>query len=138
MYRFLVDGIPKGQPRPRSRGKAPGVYDPGTADAWRACVKLAGREQRPEQPLDGPLEVAIWLHFPRPKRLMRKKDPAGTVVHTSKPDADNVAKAVLDALQEDGWFRDDCQVWSLVVKKHYHDKAGRPGALIEIEQEMAV
>ena len=48
---FRVYGEPKGQPRPSATrryrkghaGKA-GMYDPGTAEGWKARVDLAGRE----------------------------------------------------------------------------------------------
>ena len=134
--RFTVRGIPKAQPRPRAvrRGAHAGVYDPGTSEAWKACVVLAAREHRPESPLEGPIRLSIDFLLPRPKSLMRKRDPDGELWHTGTPDRDNLDKAALDALTADGWFRDDSQVCSGEVRKFYHAKGGVPGARICIEE----
>lgn len=139
LRQFRVFGIPKGQPRPRTFARKMGnrhvarVFDPGTADAWKADVVLSAREHRPDEPLEGPVRVAIDFYLRRPKRLMRKRDPDGTIWCTSKPDRDNLDKAVLDALTADGWFRDDCQVVAGEVRKFYHGKAEAPGAMITVE-----
>ena len=136
MIVFTAYGVPKGQPRARAtiRGKHAGVYDPGTADGWKAIVVMAGRPHRPEAPLDGPLRVCIDLFFPRPKRLMRKSDPDEAIWMTSKPDRDNCEKAILDAMTQDGWWHDDAQVCDGLVRKFYVPKNGRPCAVICIYQ----
>lgn len=133
---FRADGIPKAQPRAKAtmRGLHAGVYDPGTSDGWKAIVVFAARSMRPPAPIEGPVAVDIELFFPRPKSLCRRKDPDGPVRHTSKPDRDNCEKAILDALKQDGWFRDDSQVCDGVVRKHYHAKGARPGAQITVRQ----
>lgn len=136
MISFTAYGVPKGQPRARAtiRGKHAGVYDPGTADGWKAIVVAAGRTHRPDAPLDGPIFVSINLFFPRPKRLMRKCDPDEAIWMTSKPDRDNCDKAILDALTQDGWWHDDAQVCDGFVRKFYVPKNGRPCAVICIYQ----
>lgn len=137
---FRVDGIPKAQPRPRAFARRMGskfvarVFDAGTAEGWKSSVVAAARELRPVAPLETPLEVAIGFFLPRPKSKCRRADPDGPVPCTSKPDCDNLAKAVLDALMQDGWCRDDSQVVRLVVEKNWHAKDGRPGALIVVRE----
>lgn len=133
---FDVRGIPKGQPRPRAtiRGKHAGVYDPGTASTWRHAVILEARPLRPSAPIGVPVRVAVEFRMPRPKRLARRADPAGAIWCTAKPDADNLVKAVLDALTDDGWFADDALVVELQVRKVYHRKDGVPGASVEIAE----
>lgn len=135
-YSFRVNGTPKAQPRARAtmRGGHAGVFDPGTAAEWKARVALAARPYRPDQPIAGPVAVTIDLFFPRPKRLCRARDPHGRIRHTAKPDRDNCEKAILDALTQDGWFRDDSQVCAGAVSKWYHEIGGRPGAVIVIEE----
>lgn len=131
---FDVLGEPKGQPRPRAfarNGKAR-VYDPGTAEGWKGQIALAARPFLSAVPFDCPIRVAVLFRFPRPGRLMRKKDPAGSIPHTSKPDADNAAKAVLDALTAVGMWRDDALVSSLLTDKDYTPKGKAAGALIQI------
>ena len=86
----------------------------------------------PPQPLEEGVMVSMEFYLPRPKRLMRKKDPVEVMVHTSKPDVDNLAKAILDCMTQAGWWRDDCQVFASVVRKWYHRKDGVPGATITV------
>lgn len=139
---FRVDGIPKAQPRPRAFARRMGdkhvarVFDDGTAEGWKSLVVAAGNALRPKSPLTGPVLVAIDFAMPRPKSLMRKCDPAGEVWCVKKPDADNLAKAVLDALTQAGWWVDDAQVARLIVNKRYHAKNARPGADVWIHEEL--
>jgi len=127
-----VYGDPKGQPRPRAciRGSHAGVYDPGTADAWKAkiCSELWGARS----PVTGPIRVDIVFLFSRPARLCRKKDHPGRIRHISKPDRDNLDKAVLDALTDVGIWGDDCQVCSGLIDKYYVAVEEKPGAEIKI------
>lgn len=136
---FRADGFPAGQPRPQAFIKArgtpharAGVYDPKTADGWKGTVVMSGNPHRPEAPLETPVRVMIDFDMPRPQRLMRRKDPEGPVHCCSTPDADNLAKAVMDAMTRDGWWRDDAQVVELAVRKRYHGKYARAGATISV------
>ena len=135
---FEVRGLPKPQPRPRAFAKKVGkkilvrAYDKGTAEAWKQDVVTAGRQHRPTEPLNGSVSVRVKFLMPRPKRLMRKKDDDGPIWATGKPDVDNLAKAVLDAMTLDGWWGDDAQVVDLRVSKCYHAKAGVPGANVSV------
>lgn len=130
---FFVSGIPKGQPRPRAfafHGKAR-VFDPGTAEGWKSCIAARAHEFEGFFKT-GPLYVSIDFTFPRPKSHSNRhgvRDDA-PVYHIAKPDSDNAAKAVLDALTQIGVWSDDAQVAELRVSKRYGD---RPGAFIAIE-----
>ena len=125
-----VDGIPKGQPRPKAfkRGDHAGVYDPGTASEWKARICEAGREHRPAVPIECAVCVTMRFKMPRPKRLK----PGRYEPCITRPDVDNLVKAVLDALTEDGWWRDDAQVVRIYVSKDYHIAATRSGMSIQI------
>ena len=145
--RFIV-GEPCGQPRPRARvvhtGRGPiaSVYHPrGTALQWRRAVEraLLRDPSRPWAPLDQPVQVSIVLAFLPPKnpqkvlreRLREYAD--SSVPHTSKPDVDNAAKIILDALVTTGWLRDDSLVYSLRIAKYYVQQPGnRPGCSVEV------
>lgn len=131
---FDVLGEPKGQPRPRafSRGGHASVYNPATAEGWKGSIALAARASLPPAPIDCPVRVAVSFYFPRPARLLRKKDPDGLIPHTAKPDSDNAAKAVLDCLTSVGMWRDDALVCSLVAEKYYAARGQASGALIQI------
>jgi len=129
-----VYGEPKGQPRPRAfvRGNRAAVYDPGTAEGWKGQIAMAARAHLPEAPLLGPIRLGLTFYFPRPGRLMRKRDPDGPVMHLSKPDFDNASKAVADCLTQIGMWRDDQQVCSWTGEKYYTGKHQAAGASIAI------
>ena len=68
----------------------------------------------------GPLNVVIVLAFPMPRSWSHKKQASmRDAWHTQKPDVDNVAKSILDALK-DRW-KDDTQVARLTVDKRWTD-----------------
>ena len=134
---FWVSGEPKGQPRPKafSRGGFTRVYDPGTAEGWKGCVALAARQYLPKEPLACPVSLRLSFKMPRPKGHYRAngtlKDSAPRCF-SKKPDADNLAKAVMDALTQLRVWLDDCQVVRLDVHKTYAIKT--PGVSIEIQE----
>ena len=140
LYNVFVVGDPKGQPRPRAfarNGKAR-VYDPGTAEHWKSQIARRFEWRGPglrEYEL-GALAVVLQFRFARPKSHLRKdgtlKPDAILVQHVSKPDADNLAKAVLDALTTVGVWRDDAQVAELVIVKRYANPGDQPGCQITI------
>ena len=134
-HTFKVTGLPKGQPRVKAfrRGNHAGVYDPGTADGWKLLVREAAYIARPSEPLTGPVTMKLAFTFPRPKSHFLKAGlrPNAPTLHTSKPDADNLAKAVLDAMGDlQCWWKDDAQVALLSVRKGYGETAG---VFVEVE-----
>jgi Holliday junction resolvase RusA-like endonuclease len=137
---FFAEGTPKGQPRPKafSRGGIASVYDPGTAEGWKGEVALAAKEHKPEKPLEGPLKLTLNFVIPRPKGHFRTGKRASElredapIWHTGKPDADNFAKAVMDALTMLSFWKDDSQVAILEVRKGYGH--GLRGCGIEIRE----
>ena len=111
---FEVWGKVRGKGRPRfTRGGH--AYTPnGTRDYERAIREAyENAPMRPPEPFSGPIAVCIMTYrqLPKstPKSVIREPD-------THKPDADNVAKVVLDALNGVAWL-DDAQVTSLTVIK---------------------
>ena len=141
---FFVAGLPKGQPRAKAciRGKHAGVYDPGTADGWKLLVRAEANKYAPEMPCLGPVKVALFFSFKRPgahyktvKGQIQLKELAPWQ-HTTKPDADNLAKAVMDAITNLGtYWRDDAQGSSLEVKKQYGEMPGCTVFIREIREE---
>lgn len=136
---FFVHGLPKGQPRARAcrRGKFSGVYDPGTADAWKWAVRAAAKDAWEGTPFVGPIRLDVTFYFPRPKSHFRangdlkEKAPEW---HTSKPDRDNLEKALMDALTTLGVWADDCQVCTGSVRKLYRTEGGAWVTVAEVEQ----
>ena len=128
---FFAHGIPKGQPRPKafSRGGHARVYDPGTAEGWKGAVAV-GWKDRPLScnPLpDAPLHLELLFAMPRPKGHLNSKGiikESSPDWHTSTPDVDNMAKAVMDALTHLSAWRDDALVAKLTVEKRYGSPTG--------------
>ena len=128
---FTVLGLPKPQARPRavSRGKFVKVYSPGTE--WKEAVKYAASKETPIA--SEALQISLEFYFDRPKshygtgKNADKLKSSAPKFHTKKPDVDNLAKAVLDACQDAGLFKDDSAVVGLTVEKFYID----PGDLVK-------
>ena len=137
----FVEGLPKGQPRPRARrfGNHISMYDPGTADDWvdsiRAIVSShVDIDQRWSVPMllhkgaNNALSLTMHFVFPRPKSHFRSgkysdllKDSA-PVTHTCKPDLDNAIKLVADALgtpKRPLIYKDDACVVSIIASKRW-------------------
>lgn len=144
-YTFFAQGDPKGQPRPRafSRGGHARVFDPGTAEGWKGQIALAAKPHIESQgQFVGPVDVRLGFYMPRPKghyRIMggnRSNELSTTapIFHAKKPDCDNLAKAVLDALTTLGAWQDDKQVVKLVVMKRYANIKALCGCEITIKE----
>ena len=134
---FFVAGLPKGQPRIRAvnRGKFAGVYDPGTANDWKAAVRQEAQDAWDGIPFTGPIGLDLFFWFPRPKSHFNakgiRKDTAPRW-HTHRPDRDNLDKAILDTLKNLGVFIDDAQVCIGKISKQYTETNGGAGVNIEL------
>lgn len=139
---FFVQGEPKGQPRPRAFAMKFGqkyqarMYDAGTAEGWKGQIAAHLRKAYPAfEKFTGPVSVRLDFAVKRPKSHFKGKAatlrPEAPCWNTSKPDADNYAKACLDALTILGVWDDDSQVASLHVLKKFTTN-GQTGVLITI------
>lgn len=149
MISFFVSGTPKPQPRPRAyvRGGHAGVYDCGTANGWKYLVAVRAHEtiraltEASPMLADKPIALYIDLFLPRPKsHYYQTKSRNGQlredapIWHTSKPDADNFAKAVMDALGDSRLvWSDDAQVCFLQTTKQYANTPDEIGARVRID-----
>lgn len=120
IHAFVVPGIPQGKGRPKFVRKTGHAYTPEKTESYEALVRMACRWHG--APVEGPLKVAITATFPRPKSWSKKK-AAASVWHTSKPDQDNLAKVVCDALNGVLWV-DDSQIAIGLCEKVYGDVPG--------------
>lgn len=122
MIEFTIPGspVPKGRPRFARVGGFVRAYTPrATSDAEQAIAECAQRHLN--GPMSGSLRVEVLCLLPIPKSLPKaaKRDALlGRVRPAKKPDADNLAKLVLDGLNGVAWD-DDSQIVELEVRKFY-------------------
>ena len=139
---FTIDIAPhgKGRPRAAAEGGKARMFTPTKTRRWESTFALMAREHRPAELLTGPLRVSITAYFPRPLKMCKRSKRTGELLGgydegalpmASRPDADNVAKSVLDALSD--WYRDDSQVWYLIVMKFHHAIGDRPRVRVTVE-----
>jgi Holliday junction resolvase RusA-like endonuclease len=135
---FTVRGEPKAQPRVKAMrmGGFIKIYTPGTAKVWKGLVAKAAAPFLSPEPFSGPLALTIDFYFARPKAHHNAKGelrPAAPTHHTKKPDADNLAKGVMDALTDAGLWEDDDQIVSLLARKHYATPENPEGARVILD-----
>lgn len=122
---LIVPGQPIGQGRPRCtcRGGKPRLYDPESSRVWKeAAAQHIALQMRDRECIDeGPVSITIEAFFKRPKSLGK----GGRLQKPTKPDCDNIAKAVLDAATG-RCFTDDAQVSYLMVSKFYASDKEEP------------
>jgi len=121
---FTVAGQPVPQPRPRvsTAGGFARAYVPKQhpVHVYRQSLSAAARSAGLTATGE-PLNVVIDAVFERPKSHMRKSGVKADAPRLPRPDVDNLAKAVLDALQD--VIGDDTNVARLVVEKSYGTEA---------------
>jgi len=106
VIQFSVPLRPKPSPRPRTNGFLPRDYVKWKSDFGLLVPYTA------KQNLSGLVKVFIYCRYATPKK--QSKD-----VLTPAGDVDNLAKSVMDALQDCGVIKNDRQVVSLTVAKAY-------------------
>lgn len=128
---FFVPGLPVAQPRPKvtTRGGFARAYVPTrhAIHAWRSLVSTVAFDNRVASwPIRKPHAVRVTAEFRklRPATLIKSIDS-----WTTKPDRDNLEKALLDALEGIA-FESDSQVVGGEITKTYH---AEPGVLVRIE-----
>lgn len=120
---FSIPGVPVAQGRPRAVrfGNSARLYDPSKSRSWKGAAQVHMLEALEAAGLRapgfaGPVELVVSAVWPCPKGRERKSAPAPRTWKASRPDADNVAKAVMDAANS-VLLADDAQVVRLVVEK---------------------
>jgi len=120
--KFTIDGEPTGKARPRVTKF--GTYNMETTVLYENLVQISYKQQCKEF-FEGSLIVTITACFGVPKSVSKKKRALmldGHIFPNKKPDIDNIAKIILDALNGIA-YKDDTQVIWLVVRKKYDERA---------------
>ena len=128
MIEFTVYGAAVPKQRPRISGRR--AYTPQKTKDYERKVRQAFSDAYhgdiPVYSQDTPVRAVIEVIQGVPQSWSKKKREAallGTVAPTSRNgDLDNIAKSILDALNE-CVYHDDAQVTTLIVSKRYGEES---------------
>jgi len=115
---FIVPGEPRGKGRPRfGNGR---TYTDAKTVAYEKLIACRAAEAMPCPAVATPVKVRIDIYKGVPKSwtMAKRRRALDGLEIPGKPDLDNVAKAVLDALNGVA-YADDTQVVRLLVQKQY-------------------
>lgn len=114
---------PKGRPRFARIGKFVRAYTPAkTERAEQDIITLLATYAPTGGPVERPINLTIAFYMPIPgwPAWKRAAAIAGAIKPTGRPDLDNLAKLVMDAMTRSGqWWKDDSQVVELTLRKEY-------------------
>jgi Holliday junction resolvase RusA-like endonuclease len=130
---FTIPGKPFGKQRPRA-GKTFGgharMFTPKETVQFEGTVGDIARPLFPVA-LQGPVKLRIVATYPIPASWSKKKRAAHDGQFCcSKPDADNIGKAIKDGLNRIAWA-DDAQVADVRVVKRWGFGAGQTFVQVE-------
>ncbi len=125
---FTLHCLPTAQQRARHMTTPNGFHRAYKSEAQEAnerTLEALLRPHVPPSPLEGGLELSFRAVFPTPGSGSRKEHAAmlrGGICHTVKPDLDNLAKQLKDAMTRLRFWHDDKQVVRLVCEKRYGER----------------
>ena len=135
-YTATIPGDPRGKGSVRV-GRHGAYKDAATESYMRGCI-LSLRAARTGPMIASPCAIDIVAYLRRPARLVPNprartpQAPAWAFPAPTKPDADNVAKAILDALTQAGVISDDCRCVDLRVRKMYVGVGQAPCVVVTV------
>jgi len=100
-----------------------GAYDPANCKTFKEAIAWYGKVAALRQGLRSPVDGAISINL-----IFQMGKNGKAVYHTKKPDIDNLAKAVKDALKGI-IYKDDSQI----VEAHLFKQYGEPAVKIELK-----
>jgi len=121
---FTVYGEPVGKQRPRfaRRGNFVSTYTPQKTKTYEDEIRMMAKAAMgSSEPLDTPVTVAIYIRVGIPASFskQKRKDALANIEKpTKKPDADNILKCFMDAMNGIVYL-DDKQVVNIHLTKVY-------------------
>ena len=133
-YEFEVPGEIVGKERPRVNMYTGRVYTPNKTKDYEFLVQQYFKIKYPNyQTLEGRISIDIIAYLKIPNSTSKTKTQEmleNKISPTKKPDADNIAKSILDAMN--GFvFKDDNQVSKISIEKRF---ALEEKAVITVEE----
>lgn len=136
--RFIIPGECKGKGRPRfsRRGNYVTTYTDNDTTLYENWVKTSFLNTH-QAPFDKETQIkctlTAWFSIPSSKPKKAKALMAEQKLKPiKKPDCDNIAKIILDGLNNIA-YKDDTQITTLIVKKFYTDK--EPFVMVEMTED---
>ena len=129
--RFELSAVPTAQQRTRHT-KTGRAYKSAAQEANERTLEALLLPYKPKMPLRGPVRLDFTACMPIPASVSKRRREAmlsGKIGHTVKPDVDNLAKQLLDAMTRMGFWEDDRQVVELAGRKRYD---ATPRWLVEV------
>lgn len=99
----------------------PYQYKPRELAEAQAKIQAALAPHRPHKPTEGPIRLTVKWCFEGKVEAWK----------TTRPDTDNLQKAIKDIMTKLGFWLDDAQVCSEIIEKFY---SPTPGIFVQIEQ----
>lgn len=134
MLLFEVVGIPVPQKQTKFIRSTGIAYNPSKKDVEK--VQWQVKPYAPKDPLTCAVEMHLTFYLPIPKSSsskVRMQMLNGVILPTKKPDFDNLAYLVTNALKEIV-YKDDSLVTDCIIRKRYSDKPRTVIKVIPIEE----
>ena len=113
IYEFEVEGKIVGKERPRVNMYTGMVYTPNRTKEYEFLVQQSFKVQNPNfEMLDGRVAIEVIAYMSIPKNTSKVKTQAmldNQISPTKKPDIDNIAKSILDAMNKFAYST--CESW---------------------------
>jgi crossover junction endodeoxyribonuclease RusA len=138
VLQFRVTGLPAAQGSKRHVGNGIMVESSKAVKPWRQDVVAAAQAATEGTDWEAPAHAKAILvfYFRRPRshyrtgRFSDQLRPDAPAYHSTKPDADKLARSTFDALTTAAVIKDDCTVVDFRAQKRYAADNEPAGALI--------
>jgi Holliday junction resolvase RusA-like endonuclease len=124
--------VAKARPRVTTRGGKARTFTPRATEEAEWRIRTEWTATHGTTPATGPLAIEVLAFVPMPKSIPRSRRESA--LPTTRPDADNYLKTVMDALNEVA-YRDDAQLVDVRCTKLYAVD-GPPCWVIKLDEAM--
>jgi Holliday junction resolvase RusA-like endonuclease len=114
------------------RNGKPIFFKTSKASNYQKFIHLYSQRYLPQKPWDCAIKLEVDYFLERPMRLNNKKTSPCAILHTKRPDLDNLQKGTQDALK--CFWVDDSQIASLNIRKFYVEAGGKPSIKVKISK----
>jgi Holliday junction resolvase RusA-like endonuclease len=134
MLLYEIFGPPIPQKQTKFIRKTGIAYNPSKKDADTLIWQI--KPYAPATPLTCAIEMHLFFYMPIPESTSKAKRTQmlnGVILPTKKPDFDNLAYLVTNALKKLVYY-DDSQVTDCIIRKRYDDRPRTVIKIIPLEQ----